>query len=429
MIAKLSSEYVESLTAHARPYEVWDKGLKNFVLRVQPSGIKTYYCVFKTSEGRRSRIRIGVSATISATDARDEARKYLGDVVRGKDPIREKRVKRASTLQAFVENSYAPWVRAHRRSPEMTLDRLRLCFSHLFTKRMEEISPWLVEKWRSERRRAGISPATINRDLVTLRAVLSKAVDWEILPRHPLRTVKQFKVDNRTMKRFLSFDEESRLRSALTSREAKIRTARRSANEWRRERGYELLLDFPETEYVDHVTPIVLLAINSGMRRGEIFKLTWNRVSFERRSVTVAGETSKSGVGRTIPMNRELLAVLTAWHLQCGSPRQGLVFPSSSGERLTDFTSAWRNVLKAADIENFRFHDTRHHFASKLVQSGVSLAIVRELLGHSDISQTLVYAHHAPGEKENAVELLSKNIATPGLTLSEEVTRLANEAG
>ncbi len=82
------------------------------------------------------------------------------------------------------------------------------------------------------------------------------------------------------------------------------------------------------------------------------------------------------------------------------------MFSKASGGRLTDIKTAWGNLVKAAELDDFRFHDLRHTFASNLVMAGVDLNTVRELLGHSDIKMTLRYAHLAPEHKAAAVELL-----------------------
>jgi integrase len=150
---------------------------------------------------------------------------------------------------------------------------------------------------------------------------------------------------------------------------------------------------------------MVLLAMNTGLRRGELFNLTWANVNLRKNQLTVAGEGAKSGKTRHIPLNKEALAVLTRWQ-QSTKATQGLVFPSENGQPFESIKKGWHALLNKAGIEGFRFHDLRHHFASKLVMAGVDLNTVRELLGHSDYAMTLRYAHLAPEHKQDAVERL-----------------------
>ena len=83
-----------------------------------------------------------------------------------------------------------------------------------------------------------------------------------------------------------------------------------------------------------------------------------------------------------------------------------MVFVNEQGERFDRANSSWRRLLKDAQIAEFRWHDMRHHFASRLAMGGVDLNTIRELLGHSDYSMTLRYAHLAPEFKLKAVEVL-----------------------
>lgn len=123
--------------------------------------------------------------------------------------------------------------------------------------------------------------------------------------------------------------------------------------------------------------------------------------------ITVLGQGSKSGDTRHIPLNDEALATLRQWKKQQSEP-VGLVFPSRGGNPFNHVKKAWGGVLLAAELTDFRWHDLRHHFASKLVMAGVDLNTVRELLGHSDITMTLRYAHLAPEHKAAAVALLDR---------------------
>jgi integrase len=151
--------------------------------------------------------------------------------------------------------------------------------------------------------------------------------------------------------------------------------------------------------------PIVLVALNTGMRRGEIIQLIWNNVSFDNNNITVSAETAKSSKMRKISMNKETLRVLDNWRKQ--SSRSGLVFPNpANGKPLVEIKSMWVNILKDAEINNFRFHDLRHTFASKLVMKGATLYTVQTLLGHSTQEMTMRYAHLSPESTAQAVALL-----------------------
>lgn len=199
--------------------------------------------------------------------------------------------------------------------------------------------------------------------------------------------------------------EEARLRAVMQAREERRRVERDSANHWREERGYVLLPSLRSVVFTDHVKPLILLSINTGCRRGELFDLTWSNVDMERRILTVTGATAKSRRTRHIPLNREATSVLTNWRAQC-EDLSGLVFVNDAGVRFDRVNFSWRRLLKDADITDFRWHDMRHHFASRLAMGGVDLNTIRELLGHSDYTMTLRYAHLAPEFKMKAVEVL-----------------------
>jgi len=152
---------------------------------------------------------------------------------------------------------------------------------------------------------------------------------------------------------------------------------------------------------------MVLLAMNTGMRRGEIFDLTWHNVDLKKRNLTVEGIEAKSGHTRHIPLNDEALGALIAWRNQTNNKH--LVFPNpSTKKRFNNIQISWEQLRAEAKLKDFRFHDLRHTFASKLVMQGVDLNTVRELLGHASIDMTLRYAHLSPEHKAEAVALINK---------------------
>ena len=144
--------------------------------------------------------------------------------------------------------------------------------------------------------------------------------------------------------------------------------------------------------------------MNTGLRFGELTSLTWKKVSLSGQPlVTVQAGYSKSGKIRHIPLNKSAVNVLKTWHNQ-SQEKSGRVFPSPSGGRLTTIKTAWTKLRTDAKLQDFKWHDLRHHFASKLVMAGVDLNTVRELLGHGSLDMTIRYAHLAPEHKAEAVE-------------------------
>jgi integrase len=398
----ITAELVKSLKpitkTQPKPYEVWDTELKGFILRVQPSGVKTYLVEY----ARHRRITIGQASAISAAKAREQAGKRIADYIKGDDPLEARKAARAHTLESFVADKYKEWAEAHQSSHAETLRRIASFYDAFGNKKLPEITAWMIEKHRTARLKADISAATVNRDLDALRGAFTKAIEWGVLKTHPMVTVRRTKIDELERVRYLSPEEDKRLRNGLDAREAKRRLNRDNFNQWRRERGYKT---FPDCgAFTDHLKPIVILALNTGLRRGELFKLQWQSVDLIKRILTVTGKTAKSKKTRYVPLNDEAFATIQTWRKQ--NPAAGLVFPGPQAERMTNISTSWEGLIKSAQIKDFHFHDCRHDFASKLVMAGEDLNTVRELLGHSDIKMTLRYAHLAPDKLSAAVAKL-----------------------
>jgi integrase len=406
MPAKLTKRYVEALQPKHKPYDARDSEVTGFLVRVEKSGHKAFWLAYSFAGKRGNRYKLGEPPSVSVEGARALAKEAAYHVAKGIDPQARRKAERIqanqdqlATLGAFLDDRFEPWALTHMKSGKEQLTRIRSDFADQLDQRMDAINPFMIEGMRQKWKKAGMKPRSINRDIQRLQSVLSRAKEWGVLDRHPLNGVKPMKYDKTPRVRYLSDVEEAALRAALITREERMRAERIRMNTHLVERGKAPLPD-RIGDHLDHLRPMVLLAMNCGMRRGELFSLRWDNVRLKDKWLKVIAATAKSGQSRDIPLNTEAVTVLTAWHKR-QSDTTGLVFPSIDGARLNNINKSWAGVLKdaaatAPTIKGFHFHDLRHSFASKLVQSGVDLNLVRQLLGHKDFSTTLMYAHLDP---------------------------------
>ena len=174
-------------------------------------------------------------------------------------------------------------------------------------------------------------------------------------------------------------------------------------------------LRFLEKEEIDkllrncskHLRPIVAVALNTGMRKGEILGLKWYDIDIKRSVIHLLD--SKNGEKREVPINDIIKKTLIAVPKH---PESQYIFCNKEGKPYSDIKKSFFTALKKAGIINFHFHDLRHTFASHLVMSGVDLNTVRELLGHKSFEMTLRYNHLSPDHKKRAVDILGRRMDT-----------------
>ena len=403
MKEKLTAKLLSSMQVTGREYEIHDTTVTGLFVRVTAAGAKSY--VVTWARGRKKTLgRVGI---LTLDQARQEATQYLAEARKLGEPLAITQGRKGATLPSlrdFIDNTYMPWFKAHHKGYEKTLHTLDNNFEAIMPQRIDAISGRDLEQIRTAWMQTGNKPSTVNRKMGSISGVFSRAVEWEYIGTHPLAKLKQLKVDSLGLVRYLDTDEAKRLREALDTRQDEIRAERESANQWRADRGKQQMQSLLQLPFTDHLKPMVLVSLNTGMRRGELFDLKWSAVNFSTNTITAAGDTTKTSDTRHIPMNKETVSVLEHWKKQAG--KSHYVFPNQEGGRLEDVKSAWLRLLERAKIDGFRWHDMRHDFASRLVMAGVHLNTVRDLLGHSDIKMTLRYAHLAPGTKAAAVELI-----------------------
>jgi integrase len=252
------------------------------------------------------------------------------------------------TLGQFIDESYAPWVRANRpRTAANSLDKLQRHFGTWFAEPLSAITVERLELWKGRRMSGGCKPVTLLRDLFTLSSVLTRAVRMEKLAANPIRKVEKPRIDRGPKVRFLDAAEESRLRFALRARDAQLRLVRTSANRRRMVRRENVLP--PLLHFGDHLTPAVLLSMNTGLRLGETLKLRWKNVHLDRRWLTVEGREAKSRQTRHVPLNAEAVTRsdsmartvrIPGTSLQCHPKFQDSLVASAGARRHTELPLA-----------------------------------------------------------------------------------------
>jgi len=244
--------------------------------------------------------------------------------------------------------------------------RLKQAFGE---KALSEITVQDVERFKG-RLAQEVSVATVNRHLALLSGVFNKALAWKKTKANPVREVKKFK-ENNERTRYLTEEEESRLKAA-----------------------------FPERHWSK-----VEIAHNTGLRRGEQFNLRWSDVDFHSR--TIAIRIPKSGEREYVKMNDRVKEIFQ--HLP-SRLKSEWVFPSETGITPLNANNFIKRVfepaLKEAKISDFRWHDLRHTFGSRLIMAGVDLRTVQELMRHKTIKMTLRYTHLSPTHTLDAVNKL-----------------------
>ena len=341
------------------------------------------WCIDYLFQGRRKRKVIGPNRK----EAESVLAKIRAQIVEGTyfDVKRNEKVRFSEMAKRYMDNhsSINNSPSTITRTPYLINTLLR----HFGEKYLYEIRELDIDHYKKIRLEAGVKHATINRELGLFRSILNKAKAWGIIKSEPPK-IRTFKVDN-TRTRYLNEDEAQRL---VENCEEPLKS-------------------------------IVLLALNTGMRRGEILNLRWTDINLPERFITVRDTKSKKN--RHIPMNQQTFDLL---HDLLRRTPGDYVFPGDKpGSHLSgSYVSNWfRKTVRQTEIKDFHFHDLRHTCASWLVMSGIDLTTVQQLLGHQTYQMTLKYAHLSPEHRQYAVDVLARKTGKLGARRIEHGTNLA----
>jgi len=309
--------------------------------------------------------------------------KKLGEIREGR--FFDRKEYPSITVEELAEK-FLEWAKV-KKSAEGYRVHSRPIVEHFMGRLISTITEHDVERFRSVRKdtptrnKTPRSASTLNHELKMLRGMMSKAVAWGLLEKNPAAAVKLLPETKGRM-RFLSIEEVGKLLDAASR----------------------------------HLRPILICALETGMRRGEILSMKWSDV--DMKNMTIFLPETKNGKSRHVPMSSRLRATLAALPRRLGTD---YVFTGEAkvgkrnqvgipGKPFHDVRTAFENACARAGIENFRFHDLRHTAASHMIMVGVPFKTVGEILGHKTAAMTERYSHLTPEHKREAVEMLSATL-------------------
>jgi integrase len=354
----------------------------------------------QTPFGKDRRFRVSVSVKGKRTSrvvenltlAREIEATIKSDMVRQEYDITHHKVAKKVTTMDDLWIQYLPWAKEHKKTWSDDDYHYRKHLQPRFgSKALDSITSFDVEKMKSELKKGlnahgkPYQPATIKHQLVLLRRLYNLARKWNLHDgKNPVDSVQMPKVDNQLIE-FLSDEELSRLLDVLDS--------------------------WPFRE----VAAFVKFAIYTGVRRGELFKLQWEHIDFDRALVRLVDPEGTKTM--TIPVSPQALEVLSEL-----DRTSRYVFPGDNGKQRVDFKSPWYRIREAAGLpDGFRFHGLRHNFASCMISNGVDLSTVGALLTHKNASTTQRYAHLRPDVVKQAADR-SGELLTPGSRKQHVIT-------
>lgn len=390
----LTQAFIDQATCPSGKSKIdyFDTKVTNLLLKVLPSGKKTFYVRYKNERDKIVEKRLStVDATgVKLADARELAQQYLAQIALGVDPFEQKKSLRdVPTFGEFVAQSYMPHIKGYKRSWNTDESLLRNHILPVIGKLyMDEINRrHMVGLFASHRETH--KPASTNRIIILCRYIFNCAIRWEVpLVKNPTEGIALY-LENNRHERYISSAEAQRLFEALNQSDSKM---------------------------LKYIVSMLLL---TGARKNEVLQAKWPDFDIERRIWRI--EFNKTGRTRHVPISDGVLSLLHS------VPRfEGVeyVFPNPDTQQpYVQIFSSWDTARKKAGLSDVRIHDLRHSFASFLVNSGRSLYEVQKILGHTQVKTTQRYAHLSQDSLVSAANEVSKAIPLSAM-LPSSVTQV-----
>ena len=378
---RLSKTVVDKIINPSAETIFWDEALSGFGLRVKTNGTKSYVIQYRTrTSGRSRRKTLGQHGPLmSFGEAKKLATGLLSDVMRGGDPVADATTTRnAPTIASLAEQYYDVHALPKKRKRSAANDKSmldRLILPRLGQQKVAEVGHRDVQTFHNSLK---ATPYQANRVLALFSKMFELSINWGMRGDNPTKGIGRFHEEKRH--RWLSTEELSRLGAALDRHRNQ-----KAAN-------------------------AIRLQLLTGARIGEVLSAQWPDFDLDRGVWIKPSHHTKQKRTEHLPLAKAAVALLRKVH---EAQRNGsdFVFPGKSKAKpLVDLKKFWKSLITDADIQDYRIHDNRHTHASQLVSSGMSLAIVGRLLGHTNPMTTQRYAHIADEPLRAAAEVMAERM-------------------
>jgi len=399
-IKRLSKRTVDLLTCPPEKDRVflWDDDLAGFGVVAFPSGRKVFVAQFRQN-GRSHRMTLGDYGRLTPDEARSQAKKALGDVEKGDNPLADRdAARRVQTFVQVAEDFMSLHV-AVKRKPRTGEEYRRLLTLHILpklgSKRLPDITRADVIRLHAS---LADRPFVANRCLALISAIWNWAAERDVVSfaDNPAQRVERNKEPRR--ERFLTSDELGRLGDVLREAETDGLSCKESASKHARP-GRRRTLD-------PFAVAAIRLLLLTGARLHEILDARWENVDFERALILLPD--SKTG-RKTIYLSAPALAVMAALPRLEGNPY--VIAGEKNATHRVDLKKPWAAVCQAAGLKGVRLHDLRHTFASFGAGASLGLPIIGKLLGHTQAATTARYAHLADDPMLRAAGVIGARIS------------------
>jgi len=384
MIVKLTESFIATglqCSAGKRREEMVDSVVPGLFIEVRAAsqGQGTYYYRYKDINGHTQTKKLGRSIDISLFEARNLAKALRAEVALGGNPrAEEKAAKAVITLDDFFNDHYLAYAKSHKRSwgrdEELYRLRIKAVFGH---KRLNQITRLQVQNFHASVLNEGLAAATANHHIKLIRRMFNLAISWDMLEKNPASRIQMFEEDNQE-ERYMNDEQLGSLMEVL------------------------------KTDPARSVCLITTFLLATGCRLNEALSATWSQVDKDKRVFRVAAKNSKSKRMRPVPLNDTAIEVLN--QLDTEGQHEHLFINKKTKKPYVNIAKVWERLRVKAGLPNLRMHDLRHQAASHLINSGSSLYIVQQILGHSDPSVTQRYAHLSMKSLNDASDNASKII-------------------